>query len=180
MAWDDAKTPHIDVLKSSEWAAMVAYIKARADAAHAHAGGDITSGTVDGDRLPAISQTKAGAVPATGVPSGKVLYDDGNFGALPTDDDTATVLAVAQFELLFAYKTGYNNYMEYTQVGDNITAVNYWTSAAKTTPLFTKTITYSGDNPTVVTITDLINSKVLTTTIAYSGDDVSNVTKVMT
>lgn len=51
-------------------------------AAHAHAGADITSGTVDGDRLPAISQTKKGAVPLTGVPSGKYLKDDGTWATL--------------------------------------------------------------------------------------------------
>ena len=50
-----------------------------AAAGHSHAGTDITSGTLDGDRLPAISTTKKGAVPATGTPSGKFLKDDGNW-----------------------------------------------------------------------------------------------------
>jgi hypothetical protein len=36
-------------------------------------------GTVDGDRLPAISTTKKGAVPATGVPAGHFLEDSGSF-----------------------------------------------------------------------------------------------------
>ena len=36
----------------------------------------ITSGTLDGDRLPALSTTKKGGVPATGTPSGKFLKDD--------------------------------------------------------------------------------------------------------
>jgi hypothetical protein len=52
-----------------------------AAASHAHAGSDITSGTIDGDRLPAMSQTKGGAVPATGVPSGLFLRDDGTWAA---------------------------------------------------------------------------------------------------
>jgi hypothetical protein len=38
---------------------------------------NITSGTLDGDRLPAVSTTKKGGVPATGTPSGKFLKDDG-------------------------------------------------------------------------------------------------------
>jgi hypothetical protein len=33
-------------------------------------------GTMDGDRLPAMSTTKKGGVPATGTPSGKFLKDD--------------------------------------------------------------------------------------------------------
>ncbi len=37
---------------------------------------DILSGTVDGDRLPAMSTTKRGGVPATGAPSNKFLRDD--------------------------------------------------------------------------------------------------------
>lgn len=40
---------------------------------------NITSGTIDGDRLPAMSTTKKGAVPATGTPSGKFLKDDGTW-----------------------------------------------------------------------------------------------------
>ena len=50
-----------------------------APAAHGHAGTDITSGTIDGDRLPALSSTKKGAAPATGTPSGKFLKDDGTW-----------------------------------------------------------------------------------------------------
>lgn len=48
---------------------------------HAHAGADITSGTIDGDRLPAISTTKLGGVPATGTPSGKFLKDDSTWAS---------------------------------------------------------------------------------------------------
>jgi hypothetical protein len=39
----------------------------------------IDSGTLDGDRLPAISTTKKGAVPATGTAVGKFLRDPGTF-----------------------------------------------------------------------------------------------------
>ena len=37
----------------------------------------ITAGTLDGDRLPAMSTTKKGAVPATGTPIGNFLSDGG-------------------------------------------------------------------------------------------------------
>lgn len=55
-----------------------------ADASHDHAAADITSGTLDGDRLPAISTSKGGAVPATGTPSGKFLKDSGAWDTLPS------------------------------------------------------------------------------------------------
>lgn len=41
----------------------------------------INSGTLSGDRLPAMSATKRGAVPATGTPSGLFLKDDGTWAA---------------------------------------------------------------------------------------------------
>lgn len=56
---------------------------------HNQAGETITSGTIDGDRLPAISTTKKGAVPATGTPAGKFLKDDGTF-AVVTDASAIT------------------------------------------------------------------------------------------
>ena len=57
-----------------------------ATASHAHAGGDITSGTMDGDRFPALSATKRGGVPMTGVASGKFLRDDDSWAAVPAPD----------------------------------------------------------------------------------------------
>jgi hypothetical protein len=38
---------------------------------------------VDGDRLPDMSETKKGGVPATGTPSGKFLRDDGTWQSIP-------------------------------------------------------------------------------------------------
>lgn len=52
-----------------------------AAASHSHAATDITSSTLDGDRLPALSETKKGACPATGTPSGKYLKDDGSWAS---------------------------------------------------------------------------------------------------
>jgi hypothetical protein len=43
---------------------------------HQHNASDVNAGTLDGDRLPAMSATKKGAVPATGTPSNKFLRDD--------------------------------------------------------------------------------------------------------
>lgn len=41
--------------------------------------GSLDSGTLDGDRLPSMSVTKRGGVPATGVSSGRFLCDDGTW-----------------------------------------------------------------------------------------------------
>jgi Major tropism determinant N-terminal domain len=68
---------------STAWASL-AY--AFALATHAHGAGDITSGTLDGDRLPAMSATKKGGVPATGTPAAKYLRDDGAF-AKPAESE---------------------------------------------------------------------------------------------
>lgn len=84
------------------------------------------------------------------------------------------------FELELTRMNSGNSYMEYTEAGGLITQVDYWTDSGKGTKLFTKEITYSGSNPTVVTVTNELNSKVLTTTIAYSGETITSVTKVIT
>jgi len=44
--------------------------------AHVHSAADITSGSLDGDRLAAPTTTKRGGVAATGTPSGKFYRDD--------------------------------------------------------------------------------------------------------
>jgi hypothetical protein len=48
---------------------------------HQHHAADVTSGTLNGDRLPPIAPDTHGGVPATGTPSGKILKDDGTWGA---------------------------------------------------------------------------------------------------
>jgi hypothetical protein len=61
----------------------------RTPVAHNQDANTITTGTLDGDRLPAFSTTKKAGVPATGTPSGKYLKDDGTWatvsgGSTPT------------------------------------------------------------------------------------------------
>lgn len=72
-------------------------LDARTPVAHNHSANAITSDTLDGDRLPALSQTKKGGAPATGVPSGKYLKDDGTWatpaggGITQTQETNATL-----------------------------------------------------------------------------------------
>ena len=75
-------TAHGGIVASTD----VRLTNARTPTAHVHVGTDITTGTIDGDRLPSISTTKQGAVPATGSPTGKFLKDDGTFDAVPAYD----------------------------------------------------------------------------------------------
>ena len=63
----------------------------KAASSHNQGAETITSGALDGDRLPALSSTKKGGVPATGTPSGKYLKDDGTWAevVLGTVDHSA-------------------------------------------------------------------------------------------
>jgi len=58
----------------------------------------LTSGILDGDRLPVFSVTKKAGVPATGIPSGKYLKDDGTWATISVSGATeafAVAMAVA-------------------------------------------------------------------------------------
>ena len=74
----DSETSNI--LKKITWASIKAVLNSfYAAISHNHSGSEIASGTLDGDRLPALSTTKKGGVPATGTPSGKYLKDNGSW-----------------------------------------------------------------------------------------------------
>jgi len=86
-------TPSGGIAATNAQAALEELDAEKAAASHVHAATDITSGTLDGDRLPGLSATKTGGAPATGTPSGKYLKDDGTWDA-PTasvpDADAST------------------------------------------------------------------------------------------
>jgi len=64
---------------------------ARTPLSHAHSGSDISSGSLDGDRLAAPTTTKRGGVKETGIPSGKFLKDNDTW-------DTPTIAPTSLFE----------------------------------------------------------------------------------
>lgn len=66
---------------------------ARSPVTHNQDATTITTGALDGDRLPGLSATKKGGVPATGAPSGKYLRDDGVF-ATPAGGGGASLTEV--------------------------------------------------------------------------------------
>ncbi len=55
---------------------------ARTPLGHNQDASTITTGTLDGDRLPGLSVTRKGGAPATGTPSGKYLKDDGTWATI--------------------------------------------------------------------------------------------------
>lgn len=83
-AWDENANKY-KMFNGTAWTNLTA-----TPTAHEHAGADVTSGTLDGDRLPALSTTKKGGAPATGTPSGKFLKDDGTWAAPAASVPTGT------------------------------------------------------------------------------------------
>lgn len=73
------RTNHTGTQAQSTITNLVTDLAGKASSSHQHNASDINSGTLDGDRLPALSTTKKGGVPATGTPSGKFLKDDGTW-----------------------------------------------------------------------------------------------------
>ena len=57
----------------------------------------ITAGTIDGDRLPTISASKKGGVPATVSPSGRYLKDDGTWSVVSAGGTPGGVSTQVQF-----------------------------------------------------------------------------------
>jgi len=68
-----------------------------APAAHNQDASTINAGTLDGDRLPAISATKKGGVPLTGTPSGKFLKDDGTWASAGGGTPSESVVSETSF-----------------------------------------------------------------------------------
>ena len=74
-------------------------------------------------------------------------------------------------ELEGMFKEAYSTMaVEYTYSGEQLTGIDVWSSALKTTKLFEKRFTYSGDKLQQTVLTDLKSGYVLTVTYSYSGD----------
>jgi len=91
-AWDENANKY-KMFNGTAWTDLTA-----TPTTHEHAGADITSGSLDGDRLAAPTTTKRGGVKATGTPSGKFLKDDDTWatppaGSVPTGTGFRKVVA---------------------------------------------------------------------------------------
>ena len=84
-----------------------------------------------------------------------------------------------ELERLFraAYET---RYMEPTYTSDDLTRVEIWEDATKLVKLFTRDLTYTGDNLTQTVTTDEQTGAVLTIDLGYTGDDLTSVAKAVT
>ena len=105
---------------------------ARTPVAHNHVATDINSGTLDGDRLPALSATKKGGAPATGTPSGKYLKDDGTWATPAGGDMTKAV-----------YDTDSDNIVDKAEAVDD--GAGNATTAAQVKEAYTKRAAYDAD-----------------------------------
>jgi len=83
---EDGKVSSADSADAVAWAGVSGKPATFPPDAHEHAATAITSGTLDGDRLPALSTTKRGGAPATGTPTGKFLRDDATWQTVTGGD----------------------------------------------------------------------------------------------
>jgi len=97
------------------------------------------------------------------------------------DDELSTISDVSTrlgLEKLFSVAFN-NHYTEFTYVGFNLTVIDIWENAGKVTKLFTRTLSYTGNNVTSVVTVDEQGTDTLTLTLVYSGNDLVNTTKVV-
>jgi len=105
---------------------------ARTPVAHNHAATEITSGSLDGDRLAAPTTTKRGGVKATGTPSGKFLKDDDTWATPGGGDMTKAV-----------YDTDADNIVDKAEAVDD--GAGNATTAAQVKEAYTKRAAYDAD-----------------------------------
>jgi len=99
---------------------------------HAHAASEITSGSLDGDRLAAPTTTKRGGVKATGTPSGKFLKDDDTWATPGGGDMTKAV-----------YDTDADNIVDKAEAVDD--GAGNATTAAQVKEAYTRRAAYDAD-----------------------------------
>lgn len=68
-----------------------------------------------------------------------------------------------------------NNFVNLTHTTGKLTKVEYFSDEARTDKIFTKDLTYSGDQLTVATLTREVDSQTFTQTLTYTGDAVTKV-----
>ena len=84
----------------------------------------------------------------------------------------------SELEKLFraAYST---KYTEFTYSGDDLTTVEVWETSGKLIKLFTRALSYTGDDLTQAITTDYQTGVILTVDLTYAGDDLTSTTKVV-
>jgi hypothetical protein len=82
-------------------------------------------------------------------------------------DSDGNVRDNIDLEFINAYNTYYT---EYTYTSGDLTQVDIWETAGKTTKLFTKVLAYTSGNLTSVALTDEVNSNTLTKALTYDVD----------
>jgi len=87
----------------------------------------------------------------------------------------------ARINLNLAYNIAKESaYKEFTFASGKLTGIDIWETSSKTTKLFTKTLSFTGDVLNTVTTVDELNSKTLTKTFTYNGSDIDTISEVIT
>lgn len=70
-------------------------------------------------------------------------------------------------------------YSEFTYTDDNLTLIDTWEDATKSTKIFIKTFGYTGDNLTTILLSDVISGIDVLSTFGYTGDNLTSINKVI-
>lgn len=98
--------------------------------------------------------------------------------AIDPGDSTARIDAMEQDFAMSSINPAY--YKEFTYNGEDLTGYNVYTSAAKTTQLFSVVLNFSGDLLTSKVITRISDSQILTVIFGYTGDQLTSQTRSIT
>lgn len=96
------------------------------------------------------------------------------------DDDHAQYAPRDDVDLLNAFKTAYRRgFKEFTYSNGFVTRIDIWRTDDKIVKLFTKTLTYTGNQVTKVVTTDELSGLTLQKDLTYNGIEVSTITEVL-
>ena len=112
----------------------------------------------------------------SGITDGQTLiWDDYTNSFLPGDAGLSQT-EISNIELEGEYKVAsLNAFKELLYTGSNLTTINIWETSAKLTLVYTKTLSYTGDQLTQTVLTRQSDSATLTKDFTYSGDNLSSI-----
>jgi len=141
---------------------------ARTPTAHNQDASTINAGTLDGDRLPALSTTKKGGCPATGTPANKFLRDDATWQTPPAGTAASTVTDETTWEVAKAVGSSANYAREDHTHGTQANPVTRANGAPAYAALANDTLAqnYAANSCTKLTVTA---ARTLTTTVPPAG-----------
>lgn len=112
----------------------------------------------------------------TGIVDGQILVWDSYTGSFLPGTQPVTENDLSNIELEGEYKVAsLNAFKELLYTGANLTTINIWETSAKITLVYSKTLSYTGDQLTQTVLTRQSDSATLTKDFTYSGDNLSSI-----